>query len=81
MYKNDGDFDVYISIADVPELNIVQVYSDISLCSFSTCFFSMCLFFYFDLLADRFLLTSWGGTFSEHRDPRIVEQFSEIRVI
>ena len=26
VYKNDGDFDVYINIADVPELNVVEVY-------------------------------------------------------
>ena len=25
IYKNDGDFDVYVNIADIPELNVVKV--------------------------------------------------------
>ena len=25
VYKNDGDFDVYINISDVSELNVIQV--------------------------------------------------------
>jgi hypothetical protein len=25
VYKNDGDFDVYMNIADIPELNVVKV--------------------------------------------------------
>ncbi len=29
IYKNDGDFDVYINIADIPELNVVKVNNDL----------------------------------------------------